>query len=269
MATLAVTPALPPLRRTSGETLSVFAKETKYEFLKLIRTKTFSLSILGFPLMFYVLFGLSNRGNTIDSMDAAKYMLAGYCCFGMVGAALFGIGVGLASERSLGWLELKRSSPMPVLAYLVAKCVTAQVFGILIVSILTVVSIAFGGVHLTSSEFLHMLAMTFAGTIPFAAMGLLIALLVPANAASGIVNLIYLPMSFMSGLWIPLKYLPKFLRPVAPYLPSYHLSQLMLNVFGYQVRSTSMLTHWSGLAGFTLLMLGMSWAVFHRAEQDA
>ena len=100
-------------------------------------------------------------------------------------------------------------------------------------------------------------------------MGLLIALLVPASAASGIVNLIYLPMSFMSGLWIPLKYLPKFLRPVAPYLPAYHLSQLMLSVFGYQVRSTSMLTHWLGLAGFTLIMLGISWAVFHRAEQDA
>ncbi len=265
MATLAVTPALQS--RTS--TLGIYARETKYEFLKLFRTRTFSLSILGFPLMFYVLFGLSNRGNTIDTMDAAKYMLAGYCCFGMVGAALFGIGVGLASERGQGWLELKRSSPMPVLAYLVAKCVTAQAFGILIVCILTAISIAFGGVHLTSTEFLRMLLMTIAGTVPFAAMGLLIALLVPANAASGIVNLIYLPMSFMSGLWIPLKYLPKFLRPIAPYLPSYHLSQLMLGVFGYQVRSTSMLTHWTGLAGFTFLMLGISWAVFHRAEQDA
>jgi ABC-2 type transport system permease protein len=28
-------------------------------------------------------------------------------------------------------------------------------------------------------------------------------------------------------------------------------------------------SHWFGLAGFTLLMLGVSWAVFHRAEQDA
>ncbi len=45
----------------------------------------------------------------------------------------------------------------------------------------------------------------------------------------------------MSGLWIPLKHLPKFLRPIAPYLPAYHLSQLMLSVFGYQVRSISML----------------------------
>jgi ABC-2 type transport system permease protein len=241
----------------------------KYEFLKLIRTKVFSLSVIGFPMMFYVLFGLANKGGHIDGMEAAKYMLAGYCCFGVVGAALFGIGVGLASERSQGWLELKRSSPMPVMAYLVAKCVTAQAFGVIIVCVLTVLGVAFGGVHVSGAEFARMIGVTLVGTVPFASMGLLIALLVPANAASGVVNLIYLPMSFMSGLWIPLKYLPAFLRPVAPYMPAYHLSQLMLGVFGFQAPTTSPASHWVGLAGFMLLMLGISWAVFHRTEQDA
>ena len=258
------------LAAAAAPALPIYLKEIKYEFLKLFRTKTFSLSILGFPLMFYILFGISNQhGNSIDSMDAAKYMLAGYCCFGMIGAALFGIGVGLASERSQGWLELKRSSPMPPLAYLLAKCVTAQAFGVIIVCILTVIGIFFGGVHLTPHEFALMLLMTLAGTVPFAALGLLIALIVPAAAASGIVNLIYLPMSFMSGLWIPLKYLPKFLVPIAPHLPAFHLSQLMLTVFGYQQRAYSPATHWAGLAGFTLLVLGAAWATFHRAEQDA
>jgi len=270
MATLTVTYPAIPARRTAGATLGLYLKETKYEFYKLIRTRTFSLSVIGFPLMFYFLFGISNRGNTMDGgMDAAKYILAGYCCFGMIGAALFGIGVGLASERSQGWLELKRASPMPPMAYLIAKCITAQAFGVIIVAILSAAAVLFGGVRITGTEVAMMLGMTLAGTIPFAAMGLLIALLVPANAASGVVNLIYLPMSFMSGLWIPIHYLPKFLRPIAPYLPAFHLSQLMETVFGYQRPGSSTMEHWFGLAGFTLLMLGASWAVFHRAEQDA
>ena len=233
MAVLAM--ASPLTRRTSrsfGATLAVFLKETKYEFLKLARTRTFSLSILGFPVMFYALFGLSNKGLQMDGMDVAKYELAGYACFGMIGAALFGVGVGLASERAAGWLELKRSSPMPPMAYLLAKCITAQAFGVLIVCLLGALGVLFGGVHLTMREVFLMLGMTLAGTVPFAAMGLLIALLVPANAASGVVNLIYLPMSFMSGLWIPLNHLPHFLRSIAPSLPAYHLSQLMLTVFG-------------------------------------
>jgi len=270
MATATVTYSVRPLRRTLGETFAIYAKETKYEFLKLIRTKVFSLSVIGFPVMFYIFFGLANRGDTMGhGMDAAKYMLAGYCCFGMIGAALFGIGVGLASERAQGWLELKRSSPMPSMAYLVAKCITAQAFGVIIVGVLTALAVGFGGVRLTGTEFAEMVGMAVVGTVPFAAMGLLIALLVPANAASGVVNIIYLPMSFMSGLWVPIQYLPKMFKPVAPYLPAYHLSQLMETVFGYQQRNVSLTAHWTGLAGFTLLMLGLSWAVFHRAEQDA
>jgi len=39
----------------------------------------------------------------------------------MVGAALFGIGVGLAADLGAGWLDLKRASPMPPLAYVLAK----------------------------------------------------------------------------------------------------------------------------------------------------
>ena len=114
-----------------------------------------------------------------------------------------------------------------------------------------------------------MLGMTVAGVVPFAAMALLIALLVPANAASGVVNLIYLPMSFMSGLWIPIQFLPKFLKPIAPYLPAFHLSQLMETVFGYQRAGSSTMNHWGGLAGFTLLMLGIAWVAFRRLEQNS
>lgn len=266
MATLAIEM---PAASTRRSTLAIYAKETKYEFLKLLRTRTFSLSILGFPVMFYMLFGLSNKGLSMDGMNVAKYMLAGYCCFGLIGASLFGIGVGLASERAAGWLELKRASPMPPMAYLVAKCVTAQAFGVIIVAILSTLGVLFGGVHLSLMELAQMFGLTLIATIPFAAMGLLIALTVPASAASGVVNLFYLPLSFMSGLWIPINNLPHFLQKIAPYLPAYHLSQLMLTIFHFQRSDSVASVHWLGLIGFTLLMLGGSWAVFHRAEQDA
>lgn len=268
MATLAAPfVAVPVRRRTFQASLTILGKETKYEFLKLGRNKAFSLAVVGFPLMFYVLFGVMNKGEHQGSVDLAKYMLGGYCTFGLVSAALFGIGVGLSSERTLGWLELKRASPMPAMAYLLAKCITAQAFGAIVVAVLMAVGVLFGGVHLGAVEVVKVFAMALVGTIPFASMGLLIALLVPPTAAPGIVNLIYLPMSFMSGLWIPLHLLPRWLQALAPVLPTYHLSQLMLGIFGY-ADAASRTSHWLGLAGFTLLMLGASWAVFHRAEQN-
>jgi ABC-2 type transport system permease protein len=249
-------------------TLKIYVKETKYEFLKLLRAKSFSLAVIGFPVMFYLIFGIANRHSQEGSVNIAKHMLGGYACFGMVGAALFGIGVGLASERAAGWLELKRSSPMPPMAYLFAKCVTSAAFGLIIVSILVILGVSMGGVQLSAAELIRMLGMTIVGAVTFASMGLLLAQVVPANAASGIINLIYLPMSFMSGLWMPIQLLPHWLQRIAPALPSYHLSQLMLSIFGYQDQA-SLTSHWTGLAGFTMLMLGLSWLVFNRSQQNA
>jgi ABC-2 type transport system permease protein len=267
MATSAIRHPL-PAATGFAHTLNIFRKETKYEFLKLMRTKSFSLSTIGFPVMFYILFGIANRSAYAGNVHLAKYMLGGYACFGLIGAALFGIGVGLAGELAAGWLELKRASPMPAPAYLFAKCASAIAFGLIIVSILTAIATAFGGVSLTSTELIKMLGMTIVGSISFASMGLLLALLVPANAAPAIINLIYLPMSFLSGLWVPLRFMPHWLQGVAPALPTYHLSQLMLSIFGYQ-DSMSLTTHWNALIGFTMLMLGLSWLIFHRKEQNA
>jgi ABC-2 type transport system permease protein len=249
--------------------LGIFARETRFEFVRLLRTRTFSLSVIGFPVMFYTLFGLlMNRGETLEGVAVAKYLLGGYAVFGLVGAALFGIGVGMAADFSAGWLELKRASPMPPIAYLLAKCCTAMVFGAIIVSLLTLLGIAFGHVHLTLDEYARMIALALAGAIPFASLGLVVALTVPFNSAPGISNLLYLPMSFCSGLWVPLKFLPHAIKVIAPYLPTYHLVQLMLGALGTPMVGTAV-SHWSGLFGFTLLMLGIAWIAFRRREQNS
>lgn len=269
MATLAVTySASTHVSRVFPATLALFAKETKYEFVKLYRTRIFSLAVVGFPVMFYLLFGVANRGVHSGGVDASKYLLAGYACSGMISAALFGIGVGLASERSAGWLELKRASPMPPLAYLLAKAVTAQGFGVLVVAVLIVLGVMFGGVHLQTREAVLLLLMPLVASIPFAAMSFFVGLVVPPTSASGVVNMIYMPMAVMSGLWLPINMLPHWMQHIAPVLPAYHLAQLTLSIFGYQ-SAGSMLGHWLGLLGFTLVAMGASWAVFHRSEQDA
>ena len=149
----------------------IFARETRYEFVRAMRTKAFSLSVIGFPVMFYLLFGVMNRGQSIHGQAVAKYMLASYAAFGVVGSALFGIGVGLAGERVSGWLELKRASPMPPLAYLAAKCVASVAFGLIITNILCVIGMAAAGVHLSLGDYLGICTISLAGGIHLRAWG--------------------------------------------------------------------------------------------------
>lgn len=256
-----------PYSRTN-RVFSIFMRETRYEFVRAMRTKAFSLSVIGFPVMFYLLFGVMNRGEAVHGQIVAKYLVASYAAFGVVGSALFGVGVGLAGERASGWLELKRASPMPPLTYLGAKCVSAVAFGLIIASILCLVGTFAAGVHLSALEYLGICGISVIGGVPFACMGLLLAMLLPANSAPGIVNLIYLPMSYCSGLWMPISLLPKWMQHVAPWLPTYHLAQLMLRVFGYAQPAEAM-RHIVALLGFAMLFLGCAWIAFARSEADA
>jgi len=261
---------LAPAESTFTRTLRIFLSETRYELVRSLRTRTFSLSAIGFPVMFYLLFGIMmNRHETIGGTGMARYMLASYATFGVVGSALFGIGVGLAGDLSAGWMELKRASPMPPAAYLAAKCVTAICFGAIILTLLTTIGVTLGHVHISLAEYLHILGLVAAGAIPFACMGLAIALIVPFNSAPGVTNLLYLPMSFLGGLWVPLIALPKAVQHIAPLLPTYHLAQLMLGIFGAADPKRTTASHWFGLLGFTLLMFGVAWIAFRRREQNA
>src|SRR5688500_3022950 len=104
----------------------VYALEAKYELLKVARMPGFAIPSIAFPVMFYSLFGLVFGGRGLGGINMATYLVATYGAFGVIGAALFGFGVGVAVERGQGWLVLKRASPMPPLASSPPRCSCAR-----------------------------------------------------------------------------------------------------------------------------------------------
>ncbi len=203
--------------------------EAKYEFLRLLRTPIFALPTILFPALFYLLFGvLLDQG----SGSAAQYLLATYGVFGVMGAALFGFGVTVAMEREQGLLALKRALPMPPGAYLLAKMAMAMLFSAIVSLLLALLASTLGGVSLAPWQWALLWVVHVAGALPFCALGLYIGTLANGNGAPAIVNLLYLPMAFLSGLWIPLHMLPDVLATLAPVWPSYHHAQIALKVVG-------------------------------------
>ena len=246
-------------------TMTIYWKEAKYEFLKRLRVRNFTFSALGFPLMFYVLFGLALPTGHVLGLSAPTYLLAAYGTFGVMGVCLFGFGVALAIERGQGWLELKQASPMPLGAYFTAKVATCLVFSAVLVGLLFAVGVGLGHVQLAAVDFLRLAATLIAGAIPFAALGLFLGCIANASSAPSFLNMIYLPLSVCSGLWMPLEVLPKAMQRVAPFLPPYHLRQLALHVIGAE-NSGGYWVHWEALAVFTLLFLGLTRLVYRREE---
>ncbi len=175
--------------------------------------------------MFYVLFGLALPTARASGVHMSTYLLATYGTFGVMGVCLFAFGVSIAMERRLGWLELKQASPMPPAAYFAAKLATCVVFSLAVVTLLLALGFAFGHVQLSVLDTLRLVVILVAGAIPFGALGLVLGYIANASSAPSFLNMIYLPMSFCSGLWMPFEFLPKAVRQIAPFLPPYHLSQ--------------------------------------------
>ena len=243
-----------------------YALESKYEFLKLLRMPGYAIPSIAFPAMFYLLFGVMFGRGIVGGLSMQTYLIATYGAFGVIGAALFGFGVGVAVERGQGWMMLKRASPMPPMAFFLAKLVVCTIFAAVVVSVLALLGVTIGQVRLPSATWIRLGVTLILGAIPFCALGLGLGYLVGPNAAPPIVNLIYLPMSFLSGLWIPFEVLPPAVKVVAPFLPAFHFGQLALGAIGAGAGLPAV-SHVATLAGFTLLGLGLAiWG--YRRDED-
>lgn len=231
-----------------------YLAEIRSECVRYLRMPSFMLPLLLFPTVFYLFFGVLMAPTIGHGMNS--YLLASYSVFGIMAAGLFGFGVSLAIERGDGLLTLKRALPMPPAAYLLGKMVMAMLATALLVGLMLVLGATAGQVPLSAGLVLGLLLTGVLGVLPFCALGMWIGTLIKGQAAPGVVNLVYLPMAFLSGLWIPLPVLPTFLQKLAPVFPSYHLEQLALNVVGAQ--SAASWWHLAVLLGYTLLFTGLA-----------
>lgn len=238
-----------------AHSLKVYRTEAYYEWLKTIRNPSFSLPALFFPVVFYVFFGvLLNHGDA----QAASYLLCTYGVFGVMGPALFSFGAGLAIERGQGWLDIKQASPMPAGAQLFARLCVATAFSIVIVLSLSLVAVGLAGVSLSLGQWLSLFVIWVLGGIPFCLLGLTLGLVLKAQSAPAVINLVYLPLAFMSGLWMPITILPNFIQHFAQFLPPYHLAQVALKVVGMD-QGQALWQHVAVLLVYTVIfgMLGL------------
>src|SRR5260370_13775497 len=154
MSTATMTLSNTQIQRSPRHTATVYLKEAKYEFLKNLRLRMYTASVLSFPIMFYILFGLVlNSKQAIGSTSIPTYLIATYGTFGVMGASLFGTAAGLASDRGLRWLQVKRAIPMPPFAYFIAKVITSRFFSAMVVVALLTLGITLSGSVLLTTHF--------------------------------------------------------------------------------------------------------------------
>jgi ABC-2 type transport system permease protein len=250
-APMAFVPSPMPL----GRVAAIYLAEAKYESLRMLRTPAFAVPFLFIPAVLYVFFGaISGQSGSAQAQNIPTILYTGFSVFGCMGPALFGFGMALALEREQGMLKLKRAMPVPAPAYLAAKMAMAMLFAFIAAGSVAVAAGMQGRVPIGAARMLGVTAMAVIGTIPFASMGLFIGSRVSGRAAPAIVNVAYLAMIYLSGLFIPL---PPSIRWVALFSPAFHLNQLCLAMAGVgSILSQTM--HVAALIGVAVLFTGLT-----------
>ena len=198
-----------------------------------------------FPLVFFFVFAQAFHGERGSAMTV---VLAMVIIIGILGNGLFGAGIRAVQEREANILRRYKVTPISPLPLLVASTVTGWILFLPYVLLLFALAhVAYGMPWPGQMESILLLA-SF-GITAFRAIGLILAAVANSMAESQIlVQLVYLPMLFLSGATFPTSIFPPWLLLVTQFLPATYL------VTGVE----SMLLRHEGIAQNRLPILALS-----------
>jgi ABC-2 type transport system permease protein len=198
------------------------------------RSREAAIFIFVFPLLLYSLLAtvysqdITVGGHKVPSAD---FLLAGLFGYGAANTAFAGLAIILVGRRETGTLKRLRATPLPPPVYITAVILsTLVVFALQAVALLTLGSVLFGASAPKN-------ALAFAGAIVlgvvcFAGMGIGAAALIrSADGASAVVNVVLLPMAFLSGSFGPRGDYPEVLRAIADVLPLTYFLDIVSGIY--------------------------------------
>ncbi len=176
-----------------------------------------------FPLTFFFIFAQAFDAG--KSPAAMAQVIAAVLIIGVLGSGFFGAGMRSVQERETNILRRFKVAPINAGPIIVASMVSG-----LVAFLPLVFMFLFFGNALYHAPYPHnlvsLLVFVAVGVVAFRAMGMIVASVVnSAQEAQLVIQLLYLPMLFLSGATFPVSIMPIWLQSVAQFLPATYLFQ--------------------------------------------
>jgi imidazolonepropionase-like amidohydrolase/ABC-type multidrug transport system permease subunit len=170
-----------------------------------------------FPLAFFFIFGQAMHGERGAAMTIVISMVL---VIGILGNGLMGAGIRAVQEREANILRRYKVTPISPLPLLVASVVTGWILYMPNVLLIFTLAHFMYGMPWPRSMVSVLIFVTFA-VVGFRSVGLIIASVVNSMQESQlVVQLVYLPMLFLSGVTFPPTMFPMWLQIVTLFLPA-------------------------------------------------
>ncbi|QHT59169.1 ABC transporter permease [Paenibacillus lycopersici] len=237
--------------------------QCKAELLRTFRNRRFVIFSVLMPILFFFLFSSSVGDQQVDGVNFTSYYLMSMTCYGIIGASFTTFSQRLARERSQGWIKMLKITPLPSWAYILSKIGAQAIINLFIV----VMMFAVGGfgkhIDLPVSTWLSCGLWIWVGGMSFMALGTLFGSMRNPDAVQVISMIVYMGMSVLGGLWMPVSTMSKTMQDIAKALPTYRLGQGAWNMLGGGT------VDWSGigiLVAYVVVFMVLSSYIMRKQE---
>lgn len=205
----------------------------RLELVRTLRDRRYLIMTIAMPVALYLLFSsVFGSQPPSDGLTVDVAIMVSMATFGAMGAVLSASGPRIAQERGNGWLHQLAVMPLAARDLLAAKVLAAMTLGLPAVLLVSLTGVAIHGVRLAGWRWLAMAGLLWVGTAPFAALGVLIGRLTDGDSAYGLTSGIWFALAAPSGMWMPVRILPRTLQTIAHALPSNRFAELGWRVAG-------------------------------------
>ena len=244
--------------------MTLFLHQFRTEQLVFWRSREAAVFIFIFPIMLFLLLGSVYEGRTDEGWARSDVLLVGLIGYGAANTAFAGLAITLVIRREDGLLKRLRGTPLPAPVYgLAVLASTLSVFLVQVLVLLGIGKLLFGA-HLPERP-LSLLVAVLLGALAFAGLGVAGAALIRSSeGASAVVNVIVLPMAFLSGSFGPTRSLPQALDTLGDVLPLKHLLEIVGGIYLDNEHafahpgSLAVVAAW-GLAGIAVAVRRFGW----------
>ncbi len=237
--------------------------QLRYEQMLFWRSREAAIFVFLLPVLLFVLLGAVYSGR-VDGYPAEDYLIVGMLGYGVANTAFGGLTIFLVLRREQGILKRIRSTPLPATTYVAAVLASTLISFAIQASTLVVVGRIAYGAELPDRPGSLVLALAL-GALAFSGMGVGAAALVrSAEGVSPIVNVVILPMAFLSGSFGPPEDYPDALEAIGKVLPLRYFIELVRAAYlddasvWSSPAAASVVAAW-GLAGLVIAAKRFRW----------
>lgn len=191
------------------------------------RTPVAAFFTLVLPIFFLVLFSvIFGTSEVAEGYEFSQFFAPAMAVFAAGSSTFTTLAIGTALDRNRGILKRVRGTPLPPWVYMTGRIGSGVWIAVISVVVMFLVGWAFFGFVMLWDNLGEAAAVFVVGVATFSALGLSVCALVrSADATPAVANAVFLPMAFVSGIFIPLDDAPRWLVTLGDIFPLKHFAE--------------------------------------------